>query len=99
MKYLFIKWQKNLYNFIKFELIKLRYKFIFYNCNFPYQIRQTAFIYLSLLPSHSYITRLRNICLNTNKPRSLINFLMTSRYQVKTKIPINEYSGIKFLSW
>lgn len=62
MKYLFIKNKNILYSIIKYELLRIKYKFIFFNTVLPYFLRQKAFFLLNELPKNSSLVKLRNRC-------------------------------------
>ena len=99
MKYLFIKIKNIFYSIIKYELMRLKYKYIFYNTKLPYFLRQQAFFCLNELPKNSSLIKLRNRCFQTNKSRSVFKYFNINRFQLKLKISFGKTSGVKKSSW
>ena len=95
MKYLFIKLKNIFYSIIKYELMRLKYKYIFYNTKLPYFLRQQAFFNLNDLPMNSSLMKLRNRCFQTNKSRAIFKYFNLTRFQLKLKIYSGKNSGIK----
>jgi small subunit ribosomal protein S14 len=99
MKYLFIKLQNIFYSIIKYELMRLKYKYIFYNTRLPYFLRQQAFFCLNELPLNSSLMKLRNRCFLTNNSRATFKYFNMSRFPLKLKVYLGKITGVKKSSW
>ena len=95
MKYLFIKIKNIFYIIIKYELMRLKYKYIFYNTKLPYFLRQQAFFCLNELPMNSSLMKLRNRCFYTNNAKAVFKYFNSTRFHLKLKIYSGKTSGIK----
>lgn len=99
MKYLFIRYRKSLYKFIKYELLSLQYKYIFLNTLLPFFIRSKALYTLNLFNKNASIVKLKNICLYSYKFHSVFKFFHYGRFSTKMLFYDNKLPGIKKISW
>ena len=99
MKYLFIKYKKNLYLFIKFELLRLQYKYIYFNTRLPFFIRSDSFFKYVCMSRDSSIVKLRNICLLSGRFKSVFKVFQLSRFSIKMEQYKGNLTGLKKISW
>jgi ribosomal protein S14 len=99
MKYLFIKYKKAVHLFIKFELLRCKYKYIFYNTLLPFFIRSEAFFYLNMYGKSSSLVKIRNVCLFTNKTHSVLSFFHLNRFILKIEQYKGNLNGIRKSTW
>ena len=73
--------------------------YIYQNLNLPFDIRYKAYEKLLLLPRNSSLTRLRNRCVITNRPRAVYKKFKLSRLMFRKLASQGEIPGIKKASW
>jgi len=94
MKYLFIKYKKTLYRYIQLELLKLQYKYIYYNTLLPSFLRFNAFFFFNVLGHKSSIVKIRQICLFSFKVRSVYNLIHLNFFELKLQQYKNTIQGL-----
>ena len=95
MKYLLLKDKRRR---ILFSLYEKKRKFlysIYQNLMMPKQIRLRAYSYLLFLSRDSSITRIKNRCVLTNRPRSIYKRFGLSRLMFRKYILQGKLTGVK----
>jgi len=95
MKYLVVKYKKMLFNFVKFEIEKLKLKVLFLNIKMPFLIRQKAYFLVNFFQKSVRLTKLQYRCLLTNKSRSVYKFFKLFRFQLKLQFYKSFLVGLK----
>lgn len=99
MKILYIK-DKNRRNiYALYEQKKLILKSISQNFKLPKKTRNAAYLKLISLPKDSSITKIRNRCVITNRPRAVYKKFKMSRLMFRKLALQGRLIGIKKASW
>lgn len=99
MKYIQVK-SKKITKFVsKMELKRVFFKSIFINVDLPSNIRQKAFIKLSLLDKRTSISYLKKRCVFSRNSRSILRFFKLSRIQFRYFASYGNLPGICKSSW
>lgn len=99
MRYLFIKYKKSLYWYIKYELLKLQYKYLYYNIKLPAFIRSNAFFNLNVLAHKGSIVKIRQTCLFSGRVRAIYKLFHLNFFEVKMQQYENTLVGLYKSSW
>jgi ribosomal protein S14 len=95
MKYLTAKVRKNLRLVLKFELLRFKYKFLFYNTLLPFDLRNRCALVLDRLKSSTSLVKLRKRCLVSGKSYFVFNYFKISRMAFKSKVTAGLLTGIR----
>lgn len=83
----------------KYELRRKLYKAISCTTSLPFEMRYKHRTKLSLLPRNSAFARVRNRCIFTGRPRSVMGFFRMSRIVFRGLASRGSLMGIKKSSW
>ncbi|XP_078444759.1 mitochondrial ribosomal protein S14 [Wolffia australiana] len=83
----------------KFELKRRLYKAICRDGELPQEVRDRHRSKLSRLPRNSAFVRLRNRCVSTGRPRSVLSLFRMSRITFREKASQGALMGVKKSSW
>eukprot|EP00252_Welwitschia_mirabilis_P017823 TRINITY_DN3965_c0_g1_i1.p1 TRINITY_DN3965_c0_g1~~TRINITY_DN3965_c0_g1_i1.p1 ORF type:complete len:197 (+),score=38.17 TRINITY_DN3965_c0_g1_i1:206-796(+) len=83
----------------KYELERKLYKATWKNENLPMEIREEARVKLANLPRNSSLTRIRNRCIFSGRPRAVYRKFRMSRIVFRELARANSIMGIKKASW
>lgn len=83
----------------KYELKRFQYKAISEDLHLPNSIRYNAFIKATQLPRNSSKTRIRNRCIITGRPRSILKQFQISRIVFRELASKGAIAGIVKSSW
>lgn len=99
MKYLLIKDKRRR---ILYSLFEKKRKFLYslyHNFSIPKQLRLLAYFNLLMLSRDSSITRIKNRCVLTNRPRSIYKRFGLSRLMFRKYMWQGKLVGVKKASW
>jgi ribosomal protein S14 len=99
MKYAIVKDKKRRVLYLAFEKRKIFLRGILQNKKLPKAFRLVAYRELILLPRDASITRLRNRCLLTNRPRAIYRKFGISRLMFRKYVVQGMLAGVKNSSW
>jgi ribosomal protein S14 len=95
MKILLTKDKNRRNQYLLFEKKKIILKYIINNLNLPKNIRFSVYKRLSKLPKDASITKIRNRCALTNRPRGVYKKLRLSRIAFRNLALSGNLVGIK----
>lgn len=99
MKYLFIKYKKTLYWYIYYELLRLQYKYIYFNSLLPSFLRAYAFFNMNVLGHKSSLVKIRQMCLFSGKVRSIYKLVHLNFFELKIQQYQSNIIGLYKASW
>jgi ribosomal protein S14 len=99
MQSLFYKDQKRRRIFNQYEEKKYILKYIQKNLNIHTSIREKAYRKLSAFPRNSSLTRVRNRCVLTNRPRAVYKKFKFSRIQFRNLALQGDIPGMRKATW
>lgn len=99
MANLYIQDKKRRILFKQYETTRAQLKAIAYNDTISEDIRLHAFVALNRLPKNSSITRLRNRCVLTGRPRAVYQVFKLSRISFRELASHGKLSGVTKSSW
>lgn len=97
--HLAIKDKKRRLAYTKNESKRLQLLAIANNMSLPMEIRFKARLGLTDLPKDSSITRIRNRCVLTGRPRGVYTLFRLSRIKIRELISQNKIPGLRKSSW
>ncbi|URE01300.1 Ribosomal protein S14 [Musa troglodytarum] len=83
----------------KYELRRKLYKAFSKDSDLPYEMRDKHRYKLSMLPRNSAFSRVRNRCISTGRPRSVVQLFRISRIVFRGLASRGPLMGIKKSSW
>nr|BCT43341.1 ribosomal protein S14 [Musella lasiocarpa] len=83
----------------KYELRRKLYKAFCKDSDLPYDMRDKHRYKLSMLPRNSAFARVRNRCIFTGRPRSVVKFFRISRIVFRGLASRGTLMGINKSSW
>jgi ribosomal protein S14 len=99
MQSLLFKDKKRRQLFIKYEEKKYILKYIQNNLNISKTIRERAYTKYLQMPNNSSLTRVRNRCVLTNRPRAVYKKFKFSRIQFRNLALEGEIPGVRKATW
>tara|TARA_B100001142_G_scaffold300436_1_gene325208 strand:+ start:32757 stop:33056 length:300 start_codon:yes stop_codon:yes gene_type:complete len=99
MQSLLFKDKKRRKLFIHYEEKKYILKYIQNNMNISKTIREKAYKKHLRMPRNSSVTRVRNRCVLTNRPRAVYKKFKFSRIQLRNLALEGEIPGIRKATW
>lgn len=99
MKYILLKDKRRRFLIAKYELHRRWLKALIQNFNLPIEFRNYVYRQLFSLPKDSSITRLRNRCNLTNRPRGINKTFGLSRLMFRKLIWQGKLVGFRKASW
>ena len=99
IKHLAIKDKKKRSTYTQCEDELRQLKAIATNMLFPAELRFKARLKITELPRNSSVTRIRNRCIITGRPRGVYRFCKLSRIKIRELIAHNKLPGLRKSSW
>ena len=99
MKYLLLKDQRRRTLIANYEIRRKWLRALYNNLSLPYAFRNYIYSQLFILPRDSSITRLRNRCVLTNRPRGIYKKFGLSRLMFRKYIWQGKLVGFRKASW
>lgn len=96
---MFLKDKKRRLLFSFFEKRRKVLKALYENLNLPVEFRYYVYKQFLFIPRNSSITRIRNRCILTNRPRGIYNRFGLSRLMFRKYAWQGKLIGIKKASW
>nr|YP_007890560.1 ribosomal protein S14 [Histiona aroides]AGH24054.1 ribosomal protein S14 [Histiona aroides] len=97
--HLAVKDKKRRLKYVKNESKRLQLLAIANNLSLPMEVRFKARLGLTDLPKDSSITRIRNRCILTGRPRGVHSLFRLSRIKIRELISQNKIPGLRKSSW
>lgn len=99
MKYLLLKDRRRRILYASFEKRRLFLKMLIEDMRLPIAFRVYAYKQMLLLPKDSSITRFRNRCVLTNRPRAIYRRFGISRLMFRKYVWEGKLIGVRNSSW
>ena len=99
MKYLLLKDQRRRTLVAKYEIRRKWLNALYKDLRLPYAFRNYIYSQLYTLPRDSSITRLRNRCVLTNRPRGIYKKFGLSRLMFRKYVWQGKLVGFRKSSW